>query len=82
MAENSDIGTAVGTFDTIDVDSGQIDNYRLVNSANGMFRINANALEVGCFYHNNGIWWYARIAVAKIEGKLHCLLRKNTFYFL
>ena len=47
MAENSDIGTAVGTFDTIDVDLNQKDNYRLLDSANGMFRINANILEVG-----------------------------------
>jgi len=29
VAENSDIGTAVGTFDTIDVDLNQKDNYRL-----------------------------------------------------
>lgn len=46
VAENSDIGTAVGTFDTIDVDLNQKDNYRLLDSANGMFRINANILEV------------------------------------
>ena len=50
MAENSDIGTAVGTFDTIDVDVGQTDNYRLINSANGMFRITANVLEVSFFW--------------------------------
>ena len=46
VAENSDIGASVGTFDTIDVDDGQKDNYRLVNSANGMFRINGSILEV------------------------------------
>ena len=54
VAENSDIGTAVGTFDTIDVDLNQTDNYRLLNSANGIFRVNSNILEVGVFSNKRG----------------------------
>ena len=46
MAENSDIGTNIGTFVTVDVDANQVDSYRLIDAAGGMFRINGNLLEV------------------------------------
>ena len=46
IGENSDIGTVVGLLDTTDVDIGQKNTYTLIDSANGMFRVNNNALQV------------------------------------
>ena len=46
VAENSDIGTVVGTFDTIDADVGQVNTYRLTDSATGMFRLDGSKLQV------------------------------------
>ena len=46
VAENSKLGTRIGTFDTVDVDTNQRNTYRLIDSANGLFRIRNDFLEV------------------------------------
>ncbi|XP_065053229.1 protocadherin Fat 4-like isoform X4 [Rhopilema esculentum] len=46
IAENSDAGSVVGVLDTLDADVGQRNVYKLVDSANGMFRVQNNTLEV------------------------------------
>ncbi len=49
VAENSDLGTVVGVFDTVDVDAGQSNTYKLVNNSDNIFSINNNKLQVN-FY--------------------------------
>eukprot|EP00794_Sanderia_malayensis_P003136 gene3136-3604_t len=46
VLENSDIGTEIGTLRTLDVDVGQLNTYRLVDSAGGLFRIVNDKLQV------------------------------------